>query len=81
MNSTASINTTTTEEARLNKMRRERVRAVIGKLGWLSFAGYAVSSLCGAERIASATGLLAVACTATASGMKAAEDIHDVSLI
>lgn len=79
MSSTADINTT--EEARLNKIRRERVRAVIGKLGWLSFAGYAVSSLCGAERIASATGLLTVACTATASGMKAAEDIHDVSLI
>ena len=71
----------TTETARLNAESRKKVRTVIKKLGWLSFAGYAVSSLCGAERIASATGLLTVACTAAASGMKASEDIHDVSLI
>ncbi len=68
----------TTEENGLDKVRRERVRRVFSKLGWLSFAGYAAASLCGAEKVASAAGALTVACTVIANGMKVAEDIHGV---
>lgn len=66
------------EKIRLEKMRRQRVQRVISKLGWLSFAGYAVSSLCGAEKISGATGALTVACAVVANGMKAAEDIREI---
>jgi hypothetical protein len=68
----------TTEDNGLDKVRRERVRRVIGKLGWLGFAGYAAASLCGAEKVARATGALTVACTVIANGMKVVEDIHDI---
>jgi hypothetical protein len=68
----------TTEDNVLDKVRWERVRRVISKLGWVGFAGYAAASLCGADKVASATGALTVACTVIANGMKVVEDIHGV---
>lgn len=58
--------------------RAQRVRKVIGKLGWMSFAGYAISTLCGAEKIASATSLLTVSCALVVNGMKATEEIQSI---
>ena len=56
----------------------ERVRKAIGKLGWLSFAGYAVSKLCGADKVATAASILTVTCTIVVNGMKATEEIQNI---
>jgi hypothetical protein len=64
----------------LNTMQNKtkRVRKVIAKLGWMSFAGYVISSLCGAEKIAACTSMLTVGCAIVVSGMKATDEIQQI---
>lgn len=59
----------------------ERVRHVISKLGWMTFAGYVVATLCGADKVASATSVITVACAVAVNGMKAADDIQEIIAI
>lgn len=56
--------------------RTKRVRKVISKLGWMSFAGYVISSLCGAEKVAAVTSMLTVVCAVVVNGMKATDEIQ-----
>lgn len=58
--------------------RTKRVRKVIGKLGWMSFAGYVISSLCGAEKVAAVTSMLTVGCAVVVNGMKATDEIQHI---
>lgn len=58
--------------------RTKRVRTVIGKLGWMSFAGYVISSLCVAKKVAAFTSLLTVCCAVVVNGMKATDDIQHI---
>ena len=51
---------------------------MIGKLGWMSFAWYVISSLCGAEKVAAGTSMLTVVCAVVVNGMKATDDIQHI---
>lgn len=58
--------------------KQQKIRQSISKLGWLSFAGYTVTSLCGIDRVASVAGVLTVTCVVVVNGMKAIEDIQGI---
>ena len=58
--------------------KTKRVRKVIAKLGWVSFAGYVVTRVCGAEKIANAASIVAVSCAVVVNGMNATEDIQHI---
>ncbi len=58
--------------------KTKRVHKVIGKLGWMSFAGYVISSLCGAEKVAIVTSILTVGCAVVVNGMKATDEIQQI---
>lgn len=58
--------------------KAKRVRKVISKLGWMSFAGYVITRVCGADKIASAASIIAVSCAVVVNGMNAAEDIQHI---
>lgn len=58
--------------------KTKRVRKVIAKLGWVSFAGYVVTRVCGAEKIANAASIVAVSCAVVVNGMNASEDIQHI---
>lgn len=58
--------------------KAKRVRKVIEKLGWMSFAGYTITLLCGAEKIVSAASILTVSCVFIVNGMKVTEEIQSI---
>ena len=58
--------------------KAKRVRKVIEKLGWISFAGYAATRLCGADKIASVASILTVSCVVIVNGMKVTEEIQGI---
>lgn len=55
--------------------KTKRVRKVIAKLGWVSFAGYVITRVCGADKIANVASIVAVSCAVVVNGMNATEDI------
>jgi hypothetical protein len=58
--------------------KAKRVRKVIAKLGWVSFAGYVITRVCGAEKIANVASILTVSCAVVVNGMKATEEIQHI---
>lgn len=58
--------------------KQQKIRQSISKLGWISFAGYAVTSLCGIDKVARVASVLTVACAVVVNGMKAVDDIQKI---
>jgi hypothetical protein len=58
--------------------KQQKIRQSISKLGWVSFAGYTVTSLCGIDKVARVASVLTVTCAIVVNGMKAVEDIQDI---
>lgn len=58
--------------------KQKRIRKTVSKLGWLSFAGYAATKICGIDRVAGVASILAVTCAVMVSSMNAVEDIQEI---
>lgn len=59
-------------------MKDSKVTKAVAKLGWVSFAGYIVSSICGADKLTVITGFTTTACACIVNGVKAVDEINDI---
>lgn len=62
----------------MKKSKLNAATKVVAKVGYVSFAGFLLGSICGQEKVAAACGISTVVCAAAVNVVKCGQQIHDI---